>query len=108
MMEGVVGLILMSKPGGISDAKLLANGCETGLKMQKTNFLDDLFIEHTTSSNVTFKEKITKEFFNVFQSYTNFNMFNGLSEFFNLEKLVFVEDDYKSDFNNMFINEETK
>ena len=35
-------------------------------------------------------------------------MFNGLSEFFNLEKLVFVEDDYKSDFNNMFINEETK
>jgi hypothetical protein len=66
MRDGYSCIVLMSKPGGISAAKMLTNGCETGLKMQKTHFLDELFIDHKSNSNIKFKEKINKEFFNVF------------------------------------------
>ena len=69
MRDGMASILLLSRQGGQSAAKILSNGCEEGLKLQKTNFLEDLFIEHDTDSSIKFKEKISKEFFNVFQSY---------------------------------------
>jgi len=33
MREGTTAIILMSKPGALSEAKLLAKGCESGLKL---------------------------------------------------------------------------
>lgn len=66
MQDGQVSIILMSKPGAQFEAKMLANGCEEGLKMQKTNFLEELVIEHETESKLKFKEKLQKEFYNVF------------------------------------------
>lgn len=34
-------------------------------------------------------------------------MFSGLKEFFNLERLIFVDDNFSDDIQNMFVNEET-
>ena len=34
-------------------------------------------------------------------------MFSGLKEFFNLERLIFVDDNFADDIQNMFVNEET-
>ncbi|EAR95491.2 hypothetical protein TTHERM_00078950 (macronuclear) [Tetrahymena thermophila SB210] len=108
MREGIVQIILLTKPGGVKQVQVLSNGCITGLKLQKTNYLDELFVLHE-QNGVIFKEIIQKNFFNVFQSYTNLNMFSGIKEFFNLEKLIFQdqanEDD---DSGGLFINQQTK
>lgn len=71
--------------------------------------MEDIDIEHTTETNVKFREKIPLDFFNVFQSYTNLNMFNGMKDFFNLERVVFYDDDTSSaDSQNMFVSEKEK
>jgi hypothetical protein len=58
---------------------------------------------------VKFREKIPLDFFNVFQSYTNLNMFNGMKDFFNLERVVFYDDDTSgADSQNMFVSEKEK
>lgn len=66
MQDGMVAIILLSRPGAISQSRLIANGCEKGLKMQKTNFLDDLYIEHEGQDGSKFKEKVAKEFYNIY------------------------------------------
>lgn len=60
-------------------------------------------------SGVRFKEKISKQFFNVFQSYTNLNMFSGIKELFNLERLIFQDQTMSDDeeIGNIFINTQT-
>ncbi|KRX06499.1 hypothetical protein PPERSA_05112 [Pseudocohnilembus persalinus] len=104
MRDGLVSIILLSKPGAISQSKLIANGCQKGLKMQQTNFLDDLYKEHRTDTGYLFKEKVQKQFFNIYQSQQNINLFNGIKDFFSLERLVF-QNGGQNDVQNMFINE---
>lgn len=64
MKDGISSIILLSKWGALAQAHLLVNGCEMGLKLQRTHFLDDLYIEHKADKSV-FREKINKEFYNV-------------------------------------------
>ncbi|EGR34539.1 hypothetical protein IMG5_007980, partial [Ichthyophthirius multifiliis] len=106
MTEGFVLIVLLTKPGGIKAVEILSDGCNTGLKLSKTNFLEELYVEHN-QGGLTFNEKIQKQFYNVFQSYTNLNMFSGIKDFFNIEKLILQDDEYDDEINNIFINKES-
>jgi hypothetical protein len=98
-------VVLLSRPGAYFASKSLMLGCETGLRIRRSNIMNDMYIEHRTKSGGALREKLHMDYHNVFESYTEQNIFRCMKDLFSLQELV-LQDNINQLSKNIFMDDE--